>query len=632
MVNIKNLTKNLIKNDKWDEILKNTKKGDIDPLSKINGSSVLHIAAAKDKHKYLTYLAKSNPSMFESVDNRGDTPLHILANFGYYDTIDKILKINKNLVNVSNNNNIKLSDIIYKYQKDNNISSWVLAIINGDMKKIKKLIKNGADINAVDSKHMSPLIYSMINDYNDITKYLIHNGADINYSGAEGDYNPIVIAIAKGNSEIVNVLLDNNANTSITNRYIDTPLHVALLTGTLPMVDIFRLIVHSDINMQNINGNTPVHLLLKKYNWKYFSEALRNKPINTNISNKYGKTPIDLLGKSKLDIKMFLSIIKNHNITNNNINLVTGIKATVGLFNADSVHNIIYTSLILSNYKNVSVPLQKMDMVKYKNDMIELNNHKFCKNKESMIICNLQKIYAELSYHILPYLIIWGGIGKCHIHKNIKKITKNLIDRKDIRFIFMKITIITSNTSTHANMLIYDKNTNIMERFEPYGNVPYVDNYGLDTLLKDIFCDIIPQLVYLSPKELFGTVSFQILSDDTNKSYKKLGDPIGYCLAWTYWYLEMRLNNPNIHPKDMIKKSIHAIININSKNGIKSEDDNSNIFLEFIRSYSKKLDLLKNKFMAEAGIDQDKAYYLSQDNKNLGFIVNKLNKIFYTKL
>ena len=47
--------------------------------------------------------------------------------------------------------------------------------------------------------------------------------------------------------------------------------------------------------------------------------------------------------------------------------------------------------------------------------------------------------------------------------------------------------------------------------------------------------------------------SFQILSNDDSNYTKKLGDPIGYCLAWTLWYLEQRIGNPDINLDNLLK-------------------------------------------------------------------------------
>lgn len=663
MLNIKNL----VKKDKWDLILKYIKQGKIDPLTPINNSILIHIASAKDKKDILKYISNTDPDAFKKIDKNGDTPLHILAKYGYYDTLYSIIKKDNTLMNIKNIYNKKISDIIsFDGTKDsfkllnvsNNDNNILLKLIKGSTKKgdryykilldalkkntydlnvrynnplvyaiihdknhiIDTLLKYDIDINIITSDYISPLIVSVVKNNIDITKKLISKGADINYSGAENDYNPTAIAILNNSSEMLNLLLNNKPNLSVINRQLDTPLHIALIDRKLNISDIFRLIYKSDLNLQNINGDTPLHILLKKYDWKYFKELLKSKDLDINITNKKGKKPIDYIHKEELSA--FMSIVKNPNIDNdkNKINLVTGVSTNIGIFNADAIHNIIYTILILDNYKNITAPSQKKTKIKYINDKYELEYLNLYQSKKEIIIADLQKIYTDFAYEIVPYLIIWGGKGRYHIHKDLDFYLNNALNNKNIRFVFMKITIVTSEKSSHANVLIYDKKTNIMERFEPYGLIPYVDNREFDIFLKTTFQKLIPDVIYMGPKELMGTVSFQMFSDDTNRAVKNLGDPYGYCLAWTYWYLEMRLANPDTNPKDMIKRAIRHILNTPSnKSGAEK-------FITFIRDYAKKLDNLKNKFMLNAGIKQKDLYNLVQNKDNLSKIMEYISK------
>ena len=57
----------------------------------------------------------------------------------------------------------------------------------------------------------------------------------------------------------------------------------------------------------------------------------------------------------------------------------------------------------------------------------------------------------------------------------------------------------------------------------------------------------------------------------------KAGDPVGFCVAWCIWYVNLRLSNPDIDRKDVLEQ------------GIKIIDTKFNSFRNFIRSYSKFL-------------------------------------------
>ena len=50
----------------------------------------------------------------------------------------------------------------------------------GDLKKVKYLVENGADVNALDEWGKTPLYMASYRGHLDIVKYLLENGADVN--------------------------------------------------------------------------------------------------------------------------------------------------------------------------------------------------------------------------------------------------------------------------------------------------------------------------------------------------------------------------------------------------------------------------------------------------------------------
>ena len=78
---------------------------------------------------------------------------------------------------------------------------------------------------------------------------------------------------------------------------------------------------------------------------------------------------------------------------------------------------------------------------------------------------------------------------------------------KQVRFIIIKLTLVTEAGSTHANIIIYDKKTGIFERFDPYGNVPYLNTKHLDEILENKFskfCKGKFKFKYYSPTKLLN--------------------------------------------------------------------------------------------------------------------------------
>ena len=113
---------------------------------------------------------------------------------------------------------------------------------------------------------------------------------------------------------------------------------------------------------------------------------------------------------------------------------------------------------------------------------------------------------------------------------------------------------------------------------------------------------------------------FQTRSNDVNAFNKTYGDPFGYCLAWCYLYLEIRLiiNNKNdINPIDIINNYII--------NKFKNDNIVDNIYISFIRYYAVGLDRQKNALLKKYNIDPSIVYHNNIDNKKYSIIINKLN-------
>ncbi len=203
------------------------------------------------------------------------------------------------------------------------------------------------------------------------------------------------------------------------------------------------------------------------------------------------------------------------------------------------------------------------------------------------------------------------------------------LESAKVRFIFFKLTLVISDSGTHANIIIFDKKRGTLERFEPYGVIPYLDSDDLDKIIKEKIGGFLEdylkkkkkKLIYYSPRDLMGDVSFQIISNDTDMEVKKLGDPTGYCLAWTFWYLEMRIQNSSIDPKELIKFSLKKIVNAKQKY-------RDQIFIDFIRRYAADLDNKKNKLLLQAGVDKSNVYNLAFKHNDHKKIMHKLIQEF----
>jgi|GEM_PF-2515223 len=91
------------------------------------------------------------------------------------------------------------------------------ACIRGHLRIVKLLLSKGAQIYQDSGK--DPLLFLSLNEYPDIVKTFLDYGANPNIINAERGTTPLIAAAMTGNIKIVQLLLDNNADTNIKTRY-----------------------------------------------------------------------------------------------------------------------------------------------------------------------------------------------------------------------------------------------------------------------------------------------------------------------------------------------------------------------------------------------------------------------------
>lgn len=706
----------LINDNNWSKIYKQLVTNKLSPNYKLpHGNTIIHMASINNNKKIIShYLTKDIGPLLKSNDD-GNSPIHLLAIYNYTDTLKHCITTYPDFLNLLNNNNELISNILYNNldfikflctfdinliiddMQNNNIitkniddtdkvnddnykiiklllkkqldhinqynDSFLCYAINQEKEHVAKLlIENNYDINKKDSTFLNPLICSVKMGLHNILEMLLNKHVDTNYFGPEGDDNPIVYSIHNNDEYSINLLLDNNFNVLQYDRNLNTPAHYSLINKLLSVQTLLKLIYYSDLNKQNIYGQTPLHILCKNHDFKNYDQALINKKMDIFIKDNFGKRPIDYLnvgtisdfinlvvksyGKQILDpsyayllnnmikcktdiesnectnqLKKYIFVTKRsipikEDKVNINMKFINNKQVAYGLFNADALHNMIYTIIMMRKYKNICIPFQYLFNDKYINTKI--NDYNLFNFSSESMVHELVNIYNNYFYEIQPYLIIWKNKYVNYVNKDLKFLIKKCLVSDKIRYIFIKLTLIPSSTSTHANILIYDKEKNVLERFEPYGLIPYLDSDYLNDFIQNVGITCINEnLIYVKPVNMSNDVGIQILSNDSNYNIKKLGDPNGYCLAWTYWFLEMRLGNSDVSASKLMNNMIDNVV--------KSKvSDNNKLFISFIRNYAGELDKLKNQFMLDAGINMMHIYDLTLNKQNLDKLLKKL--------
>jgi hypothetical protein len=182
------------------------------------------------------------------------------------------------------------------------------------------------------------------------------------------------------------------------------------------------------------------------------------------------------------------------------------------------------------------------------------------------------------------------------------------------RYFVIPIGIDLSQGS-HANILIYDKEYNSLERFEPNGSNPPNNFYyfpdELDTYIYQYFHKLIDNLIYYSPKESSPKISFQRY--EILESNSRISDPRGYCGAWCSWYAYQRIKSGIIMPK-LIPKLLQKIRGKNI------------MFKNIIRNYANLMSDIRDNILTKSNITLDD-WFTSVTDQQLETININIKKI-----
>lgn len=146
-----------------------------------------------------------------------------------------------------------------------NNDDLVNAAIQGNLDKVKTLIKNGAKINTRDSRGTLALVGAATTGKLEMVKFLISQGADVNASAnlnRNNNINALMMASANGHLEVVKILVENGANVNAKTDDGGTALMMASAYGHLKIVD-YLIENGADSSAKDSEGKTALEYLNK---------------------------------------------------------------------------------------------------------------------------------------------------------------------------------------------------------------------------------------------------------------------------------------------------------------------------------------------------------------------------------
>lgn len=625
---------------------------------KITKNILLYV---KDSNKY-EYI-KNNLILLGYNNKLGKNSLNILIEYKEYDIIKDLIKTNYKILNFKN---LLERNLLQSLLLVDNLNIYILELLQFLLVKNKsffnKIILQGdkTNTNFIDllilliNKNNNPNDYNFINPLIIILKFLfqinlysqliinklsfkIENDDFLLYLLKNININNIEITQTLNNHLCIDILFFNNyiksfkyiiSNASIINfKNIDDNIIFNLLNHInedVPKLIIEILNKSNLLELRDVNNNNIILLFIKKFNID--NDIIYNllKTLNNNDiiyeKNNENISIYDLIKNNKIIQKLNVNY-KEKKFNFSKIKKLICCNTNIGIFNSDTLHNIIYTYMILTKYnKKLDICYNDYDKTKQINEIFKLEI-----SDNDLNIYDLLNLYITFFYSFHCHLIIWKNENTYYINEYlINYLKKNCVNKYKKRFIYIKLSIVIAEKNIrHANIILIDNKYKLFERFEPYGDIYNEAINGLDSLLKIKIADAINykyNVIQTYP-------GYQTKTNEYNYNFKSYGDPGGYCLAWCFLFLEVRLLYDNLTSKEVINLINNYILTI-FENDFKDilNDNQLNKFMVFIRNYGYSLDQFKNKLMIEFNLNLKTIYHSNLKDDIYNKICYKLNK------
>lgn len=237
------------------------------PAATVSLSGTIHDAAAAGDLTLVKAFLKSNPSLLDSKDKLGETPLFKAAQEGHKDVVAFLLGSGAAVdAKCGHDNSTPLIGAATgPHQGAPNAG-------HGDV--VEVLLANKADIEATNSQGWTPLIVASSIDNKPVAEALLAHNARVDAKNGEGE-TPLHLAAFWGHTDIAKLLIGHGAKVDVRNRHGMTPLHNAALWDRTEIVE-FLLANKANINAEDNAGQTPLRLAMST-GYKQVAALLRQR-------------------------------------------------------------------------------------------------------------------------------------------------------------------------------------------------------------------------------------------------------------------------------------------------------------------------------------------------------------------
>lgn len=228
----------------------------------------------KDTQLFLDILSNKVTDV-NIVNTKGDPLLVVAATLGNYTAVEELILLGVD-VNKAN-----------AFTKD---TALLRSLYNGYPEIAQRLVYSGADINAVNNYHHSPLYVALEKKMFSLVDLFLTSGVK---EGLNAPY--LFRSVSTKNETGVIAMLKGGVNPNVVNDKGNTPLIISASLGDIPSLQ-HLLAYRADVNAANKDGNTAL-IYAARYNRPEVIKLLlipqtMQTPLDVNAQNKAGETAL----------------------------------------------------------------------------------------------------------------------------------------------------------------------------------------------------------------------------------------------------------------------------------------------------------------------------------------------------
>lgn len=272
-----------------------------------SGATPLHLAALLGRDANAAHLLSAGAAVC-ATDDDGFQPMHYAA--GPLQWVHG-LRNDSSTVLVAERLLAGGADIDARSTRSG-ITPAHMASRDGHIDMLQCLIRHGADVNARDSNHWTPLHHAAERGQSAEVDFLIQNGALVDAVGHPNGVTPILVASGHGEAQTVTILLQHGATVSERDDLDCTPLHWAAEWGNEETAPV--LLDHgADANATDRNGRASLHVAANccEDNGAVIVKLLLEHGADVNVKDDGDNTPLHYAVFESFDIKV-IELLLSH--------------------------------------------------------------------------------------------------------------------------------------------------------------------------------------------------------------------------------------------------------------------------------------------------------------------------------